>query len=230
MEKNDNSTPYLSSEYDAQVRLTIPYYELFHYETIELVMSIQANPTYWLDTGCGTGFTVEKALQCFQNTQFFLCDPSEKMLAIAKKRLNPAIHANVTILDPIASENLDQIQIPTQDVITSIQAHQYLSQEKRRTAVANCYQLLKPGGIFIFFENIRPDSEIGIQISMKRWMSFQIQQGRKAEAVLDHAKRFDQEYFPITLQEHLDLLRETGFRTAEVFRYSYMQAGFYAIK
>jgi tRNA (cmo5U34)-methyltransferase len=45
-----------------------------------------------------------------------------------------------------------------------------------------------------------------------------------------HAARFNSEYFPVTVQEHLTLLRETGFKTAELFWKSHMQAGFYAIK
>jgi len=45
-----------------------------------------------------------------------------------------------------------------------------------------------------------------------------------------HIKRFDSEYFPITIVEHLDLLKETGFGDINLFWYSYAQAGFYAVK
>jgi tRNA (cmo5U34)-methyltransferase len=45
-----------------------------------------------------------------------------------------------------------------------------------------------------------------------------------------HTKRFNSEYFPITVKEHLELLKETGFQTVELFWRSHVQAGFYAIK
>jgi tRNA (cmo5U34)-methyltransferase len=45
-----------------------------------------------------------------------------------------------------------------------------------------------------------------------------------------HFERFDSEYFPITIEEHLKLLRACGFKTVGLFWYSYMQAGFYGIK
>jgi hypothetical protein len=45
-----------------------------------------------------------------------------------------------------------------------------------------------------------------------------------------HVERFDSEFFPLTVTEHLELLREAGFRTAELFWYSYMQAGVFAIR
>ena len=48
--------------------------------------------------------------------------------------------------------------------------------------------------------------------------------------VKEHLERFDAEYFSIAVEEHLKLLRETGFKTVELFWYSYMQAGFYCIK
>ena len=59
---------------------------------------------------------------------------------------------------------------------------------------------------------------------------YQLSKGKDAEAVKDHMKRFDSEYFPITVEEHLKLLKACGFQTVELFWYSYMQAGFYCIK
>jgi tRNA (cmo5U34)-methyltransferase len=38
------------------------------------------------------------------------------------------------------------------------------------------------------------------------------------------------EYFPITIEEHLSLLREIGFEVIELLWFSYMQAGFYCQK
>jgi len=48
--------------------------------------------------------------------------------------------------------------------------------------------------------------------------------------VENHLKRFNVEYFPINIEEHLSLLRKSGFSVVEMFWYSYMQAGFYCIK
>jgi tRNA (cmo5U34)-methyltransferase len=48
--------------------------------------------------------------------------------------------------------------------------------------------------------------------------------------VEQHLARFDTEYLPITVSEHLQLLRNCGFRTGQLLWYSHMQAGFYAIK
>ncbi|MFH0897574.1 MAG: class I SAM-dependent methyltransferase, partial [Candidatus Bathyarchaeota archaeon] len=76
----DNTTPHLAADYDSQVRITIPYYDTFHDETLNLVKAMRKVPYRWLDTGCGTGTFVEKALIAFPNTHFILADPTEKML------------------------------------------------------------------------------------------------------------------------------------------------------
>ena len=53
---NDNSTPHSSYEYDGEIARTIPFYHLFHTETIDLVQTVLPDPPLWLDTGCGTGY------------------------------------------------------------------------------------------------------------------------------------------------------------------------------
>ncbi|MFZ3131270.1 MAG: hypothetical protein WA125_09275 [Desulfosporosinus sp.] len=90
--------------------------------------------------------------------------------------------------------------------------------------------MLKKGGVFITFENIRPNSERGVQIGLERWKRFQLVHGKSEESVKSHLERFNTKFFPITLEEHLNLLHETGFKVFEVFWVSFMQAGFYAIK
>jgi len=57
---------------------------------------------------------------------------------------------------------------------------------------------------------------------------FQMERGKSAAA--SHIKRFGVEYFPVSIEEHLSLLRETGFKSVELLWFSYLQAGFYAIK
>ena len=36
--------------------------------------------------------------------------------------------------------------------------------------------------------------------------------------------------FPITIEEHIKLLRECGFKSVDVLWTSYLQAGFWAVK
>jgi tRNA (cmo5U34)-methyltransferase len=227
----DNATPHQAANYDQDVRQTIPFYAQFHAETLDLVQTIQPTPAVWLDTGCGTGAMVAAALTLFPTTHFVLADPAEKMLAIARSRFQELPATRVTVLPPAGTEQLVwTTDLFAPNIITAIQAHHYLSRVGRQQATQRCFELLASQGVYITFENICPDSVEGISIGLDRWQRFQRAQGKDAAIVAAHAKRFNTAYFPIRVIEHLELLRQCGFRVVEMFWYAYMQAGFYAIK
>ena len=102
--------------------------------------------------------------------------------------------------------------------------------EDRIKAIEVCYDTLKENGTFITFENIRPLTKKGIEIGKSYWKNFQLEHGKGEEEINQHLARFDVEYFPITIEDHLAVLRDSGFSTVEVLWYSYLQAGFYCIK
>jgi len=86
-----NATPHLPEDYDVQISRVLPYYSFFHQETIKLVKSLPSSPKIWMDTGCGTGSLVNKAIAEFPYTKFLLLDPSEGMLEQAKQKLSPCL-------------------------------------------------------------------------------------------------------------------------------------------
>ena len=116
------------------------------------------------------------------------------------------------------------------DVITAIQCHHYLSREERDMAVHACYSLVQDDGFFITSENIRPFSREGIARSLWYWGAFQRWAGRSGGEVRDHLGRFDQEYFPITVTEHLQCCHDAGFSIAEILWLSYLQGVFWCTK
>jgi len=226
----DNTTPHKAAHYDVDVRKTVPFYDQFYSQTIDLVKSARPNAKVWLDTGCGTGWLVGEAFKHFPNTLFILADPSQSMLDEAKTKLTSLPPSQVRFLAPAGTENIALDDNTRPDVITTIQAHHYLDATIKRIATQKCYDMLADGGIYITFENIHPYTEQGVKIGFDTWKRYQLAQGRDEKTVDDHIKRFDKAYFPISVTTHIELLRECGFGAAELLWYSHMQAGFYAIK
>jgi len=136
----------------------------------------------------------------------------------------------VLILPPARTQELRPIFPGKADVITAVQCHHYQTKEERSAAVRTCHDILADGGIFVSTENIRPLTLEGVRVGKGYWGLYQKDYGRGEEEIAKHLSRFDKEYFPITIEEHLGLLRGAGFRTVEMFWYSYLQAGFYSIK
>jgi tRNA (cmo5U34)-methyltransferase len=88
----------------------------------------------------------------------------------------------------------------------------------------------KSGGLFVTFENIAPRTPEGVRFGLAAWKSFLLDNGRKEQEADQHVARYGREFFPITAEEHLAALTQTGFSVVELFWYSQMQAGFYAIR
>lgn len=226
----DNKSAFNVSQYDDNIRKVIPFYDDIYKQIFDIIHTYYAQaekcktPFSILDTGCGSGTFAVKAYEELNISEMVLCDPSEKMLSDAETKLKDK---NCTFRC-IGSENLDYTE--KFDVIVAIQSHHYFSREMRERAVMNCFRALKSGGIFIYTENTAPFSEKGKDMVLKRVENFGIKEGRSCEEVTAHSSRYNTEYFPVNISEHFELLRKTGFETAEIFWHSYMQSGFYAVK
>ena len=223
----DNTSSYNSSIYDANITNVLPYYTEFHSQVIDMAKMIflkKEGKLKWLDTGCGTGTLALRALGELPDVEFTLCDPSEGMLEIAKEKLKGKnIDFNIVTSDALPYEN-------EFDIVTAIQSHHYYDIETRDIAVKKCYRALQEDGIFITFENIRMSTEESDAIALDRWGEFLSDHGWTPEGVKAHQARRGVEMFPITIEQHLEMLKNAGFRSVDILWVSFMQAGFWAIK
>lgn len=211
-------------EYDEKIRATLPYYQEFYRQVVDVVKALDYPSLSWLDLGCGTGTMGEAVFSAFALERFVFWDQSPEMIIIAKSRFakTNAEFVTASLLDLHCREEFN--------VITAIQVNHYLHPEERKKAVANCYQALQPGGVFFTFENFAPNSQRGQQLALKRWDAYQTTQGRSPQQVQQHLSRYGTEYFPIPISEHLQLLQDSGFQMAELLWLSYLQVGLFGIK
>ena len=220
----DNKSAYNSGIYDDKIVNVLPYYREYHGQIIDLVRNMGFKGPDWLDTGCGTGTLARRVFEDRNDVKFTLCDPSENMLAEAKEKLAGR---------DIRFFNISSQQMTFEsefDVVTAVQSHHYLQPTERKDAVIKCYRALKENGVFITFENIRMSTDDSDAIALTRWAQFLSDHGNSAEDVRMHIDRRGTEVFPITIEEHISLLRECGFRSVDLLWSSYLQAGFWALK
>lgn len=221
----DNTTPFKVSAYDENVRGVILFYDELHEQAISVIKAhFKDRKISLLDTGCGTGTFALKALERLDIARLTLCDPSENMLADAKAKLSGKSCE-------FFGYGSEKMQFENEfDVVTAIQSHHYFDRQTREKAVANCFEALRKGGIFIYFENTAPLTEKGKEILLRRLGEYQLSAGRTQEETDAHLARYGVEYFPINIKEHLQMLEKTGFAACELFWQSFMQCGFYAVK
>lgn len=220
----DNKSAYNSNIFDEHIVNVLPYYMEYHDQVIDIVRIMGVDAPKWLDTGCGTGTLAAQTLEMIPNVRFTLCDPSEKMLTLAKDKLKDY---KVIFLNKPS----DKLDFDNEfDVVTAIQSHHYYNEEERELAVNNCYRALKSGGVFVTFESIRMATDESDAIALKRWIRFLEEHGNSPEDVQMHIKRRGVEVFPITIEKHIELLKKSGFSSVNLLWSSYLQAGFWAIK
>lgn len=220
----NNKSAFNVDEYDEKIINTLPYYQDFYQTVIDIVKVYFKEKPRWLDVGCGTGKMGEIALTNLEVELFVFCDSSNEMIEFVQKRFKlPNIDF---IIKPIERLSIDY----EFDIITAIQVHHYLHRDERLKALENCYKILKTNGVLITFENYAPFSDKGKELGLTRWKKYQLDQGKNINEVQKHLERYGHDYFPITINEHLELMKDCGFKVVEVIWLSYLQVGFLAIK
>lgn len=219
-----NITPFQSETYDSDIKRTMPYYSDFFRQVIDIVSNCSFKQISWLDVGCGTGKMAEIALNELDIKKFVCCDCSSDMLKRTRERLN--------FLDvEYIQSQVQDLQLNSQfNVITSILVTHYLKDNEKRQAINRCYHALKDNGILFILENFAPHSAIVTNLYLKRWKNYQLNHGKSTEESQKHIDRFNKDYFPVTIEENIQLLKDCGFRYIDIFWLSYMQAGILGLK
>ena len=219
-----NKSAFSSSNYDKKIKQTLPYYDDFYEQVVELVKVFNHNSVRWLDIGCGTGKMGSVAFENVELEKFVFVDSSDEMIEIAKKRFN-CHNAEFSVCDV-----QDIAYINEFDVITAIQVNHYLHIDERKIVLQKCYEALKENGLFISFENFAPFTDLGKSVYLEKWKQYQMKQGKSPEECKKHIERYGKDYFPISLSENMELMRNCGFKDVEILWLSNMQVGLWGIK
>ncbi|MBE5853004.1 MAG: class I SAM-dependent methyltransferase [Lachnospiraceae bacterium] len=221
---NDNISAFNTMEYNTKIKQTLPYYDEFYKQVIELVKTFHSGAVRWLDVGCGTGKMGSVAFENVALEKFVFSDCSEKMIKIVKERFDFE-NTEFVVCD---AKELDYVN--EFDVITAIQVNHYMNETSRKAALMKYYAALKNNGLFISFENFAPFTDLGKSIYLERWKRYQLEQGKSLEECNKHIERYGKEYFPISLSENIELMKNCGFKIVEILWLSNMQVGIWGIK
>ena len=203
----------------------IPGYDRIPSTVGTMVSEYVPDPHIWLDTGCGTGIMVRENLERFPSTQFVLADPSSENIAEAKVLMHGEQRC-LYVTKPTGSLNFGD---STVDVITAMFCHHYSDLTGRKEAAANCFRMLKKGGMYITAEHVR-NPPADSDMKDKEWMSFMMANGVPEEAARHMIDRRGTEYFPLAEEEHIALLEGCGFSGIEVFMRSCSDIGLVAFR
>jgi tRNA (cmo5U34)-methyltransferase len=120
--------------------------------------------------------------------------------------------------------------LPPANFITALFTLQFLTMAERRTLLSRISEGLIEGGGFLLVEKVCGEHSSFEDIWTELYWDFKRRQGFTPEQIIEKANSIRGVLKPLTTQENLELLCQTGFRRTEVFFKWYNWAGFLAVK
>ena len=200
-------------KYDGQRRQLIPCFDDFYGIATAMAETGEKAPRI-LDLGSGTGLFAAFLLEKYPGAKLVLADLSEQMLGQARQRF--AGHGDV---EYITADYTEYEFGGDFDMIISALSIHHLSGAQKEALYQKCYDLLKPGGVFVNADQaLSPSQEIE-RMQEKLWKATVNASGLSPEELEKAYERLALDN-PSTLADQLAWLEKAGFSDADcVYKY-----------
>jgi tRNA (cmo5U34)-methyltransferase len=217
----------VSSAFDAHVRKSVPFYEELQRMVVELSDYFVRDQSVIYDLGSSTGATMDLLASrhaAKENAQFIGIDLSEAMVQAARTRVKrPNVH--------FMHKNVTQVEFaPPANFIISLYTLQFLTLAERRQLLTRINAGIVEGGALLLAEKTRAENSFFEDLWLELHWDFKRRQGLTPEQILEKANALRGVLNPLSTEENIDLLYQTGFSRVEIFFKWYNWTGFLALK
>jgi tRNA (cmo5U34)-methyltransferase len=173
-----------------------------------------------IDLGCGTGTISQSVKSRFSNVKITCVDIAEKMLEIAKDKLD----GNIICIQA----DFNKFEFPEKyDLILSSLALHHLENDSDKFAFyEKIYSALNQNGIFINIDVVLGSDDALQDVYMKKWKEFMSKNVSDEEINSKWIPTYYAEDRPTQLTSHLDMLKNSGFSSIDVI-YKYFNYAVY---
>ncbi len=231
MNKKDKSNKWLKNDtayidkylHDADIVLVERYHtakilvDLFSYHFND------KNSLNILDLGCGDGFLTQNIIKRYPDNMFYLLDGSKDMIKKAKETLK---NDNLTFINQTFEEYIEQPDSKNKyHFVCSSNAIHHLNFKMKQRLFDKIYHELRPKGLFINIDTVKPSSERSESWQFKMWadwmnetlLSHNLKEKIGKYNDLPSVYKNKEENKPDTLISQLDSLKDTGFNDVDCF-------------
>ncbi|MEN6329223.1 MAG: class I SAM-dependent methyltransferase [Methanobacteriaceae archaeon] len=197
--------------FDGLIRTLIPHYQEMIEALAEVLPFHPKEHVSVLDLGSGTGNVSLTIKKRFPQAHITCLDLAENMIQNTRYKL-----AEYTEVDYVVGDLRDLEAVAEYDAVVSSLAIHHLSRKEQQSLYPKIHTALKEGGVFYNADNLKASSEHLNQFYLKKWKEFLFQHHHPDEVEEVWLARHYREDHPQSLEDHLNWLKESGFRDVDV--------------
>jgi len=199
-------------EYDELILKIIPDYKGMIKSLISSIPFKNSNSIKVLDLGCGTGNITLALKKRYPKAKVTCVDLAEQMIDMARFKLSE--YDDIEYLKGDLREI--QFDIDYDLIISSLALHHLQTDEEKIAIYQKIYDSLKEGGAFYNADNVLASSKYLEKISIEHWKEFMRKSMTDKEIDELWLPRYYEEDYPAPIIQHVDWLRDIGFKNVDV--------------
>ncbi|MGB9979051.1 class I SAM-dependent methyltransferase [Methanobacterium sp.] len=201
-----------SAEFDEIIRKLIPHYKDMINALISSIPFEHDAPVKVLDLGCGTGTVTKTLKEEFKKADVTCLDLAENMIEMAKIKLKDYNDIEYVIGDFYDYNFTEKYDV----IVSSLALHHLATDEDKKGFYKKIYEALRHGGIFLNADAVLGSSKYLQDLYTSTWKKFMNQSISMEEIEKKWIPAAEEEDHPAKLIDHIDWLRDTGFKDVDV--------------
>lgn len=157
-----------ASGYDAAAEHVHPHYREIQDEVLAAIPFASSESFLLVDLGGGSGKLVERALEKWTNARAIVLDQSEAFLGLAERRLARFEGRATTHLARLQEDWSGALPEPV-GAFVSMSAIHHLDEDEKRAFARRVAAALRPGGVFINGDEVRPGDDSDYLARLEKW-------------------------------------------------------------
>ncbi len=201
-----------AKEFDEIILKLIPYYEDMIDALISSIPFEHDDSIRVLDLGCGTGTVTKNLKEKFKKAEIICLDIAENMIKTAKIKLKGYNNVNYVIGDFYDYDFSESYDI----IVSSLALHHLATDEDKKEFYKKIYSALAQGGVFLNADVVLGSDNHMQKLYINKWKEFMKLTVSVKEIEEKWIPKAEAEDHPAKLIDHIDWLRDIGFKNVDV--------------
>jgi tRNA (cmo5U34)-methyltransferase len=199
-------------EFDELILKLVPYYKEMIDALVSAILFKENSSIKIMDLGCGTG-TITKLMKLrFKNANITCLDLAENMIQMAKIKLDQFNDIDYIMGDFYHFEFPEKYDV----IVSSLALHHLVTDEDKKGFYKKIYDALNEGGVFLNADVVLGSNDYLNELYLEKWKEFMNKKVSMEEIEQKWIPAAEEEDHPAKLMDHIEWLRDIGFKDVDV--------------